>query len=87
MKFIGVAIVWLEGSAGEEWWRGGGAYTSGEGVGLAASWGILVDILRHWEEILTLCHSVLDVIHGVKASPYGMRCAFRNVLTRASEFN
>jgi hypothetical protein len=42
---------------------GGGAYTSGEGVGLAASGGMLAGISRLWMEMLTLCHSVLDVVH------------------------
>lgn len=56
--------------------RGGGAYTSGDGVGLAASGEMLVGILRHWEVVLTLCHSVLDVVHGVKVRGFELCCAF-----------
>lgn len=96
MKFIGVAIVWLwrvsrsvdgEGGRGKGE-GGGGAYTSGEGVSLAASGGVLAGIFRLWMERLTLCHSILDVVHGVEEGSKSCAVPLGNLLlTRASELN
>ncbi len=41
------------------------AYTSGEGVGFAASGKLLGVVGRMDKAVLTLCHSVLDVVHGI----------------------
>ena len=40
-------------------------------LGRALVWRLLGIISRHselWEKLFTLCHSVLDVIHGVEVS-------------------
>lgn len=48
-------------------------------LGRALVWRLLGIISRHselWEKLFTLCHSVLDVIHGVEVSSCELCYAF-----------